>query len=346
MSCLYDLFISADDVVYEVESIAASMMTNIVGAIPYFGAQVSKSECRISLNLSLKFTHMSTVDRRIMPTMKDVLASGDTSRIVQYPIENRVTKPPVSLQESNVGALSHLRGTLEMGCQYHYTMETQCTVCIPAEDGGIDVYPSSQWMDLVQVAISEALIMPQKLINIVIRRVGGSYGAKGLYSAHIASACAIACHLSRRRVRFVMSIEDNMSMYGKRYACKSDYTVAVETQSGKIKTLTNSFVEDAGCSINESLVQLAAHGFHNCYGKQPDWLVTPNVLTTDAPSNLWCRAPFHTEGIAMIETIMEHIGREIGKDASEVRLANIPSDNPMGKIYAQFLKDVGETYQV
>jgi len=40
--------------------------------------------------------------------------------------------------------------------QYHYTMETQSCVCIPAEDG-MNVYPTSQWMDLIQVSIANCL---------------------------------------------------------------------------------------------------------------------------------------------------------------------------------------------
>lgn len=267
---------------------------------------------------------------------------------MEYPVSGHeaVKQPAQQREHSNVGLHSQIRGTLEIGGQYHYTMETQCAVCIPAEDGGIDVYPAAQWVDMVQVAISETLNLPQRFINIVVRRLGGSYGGKTSCASHIACACALGCHLTRRPVRFVTSLESNMTVYGKRYACKSDYTVTIETQNGKIKALSNSFVEDAGCSSNESFIHLAAHSFHNCYGQHPDWLIKPSVLTTDAPSNTWCRAPFHTEGISMIETIMEHIGREIEKDPSQVRLINMPDDHPMKKVYPEFIKDVGKSKHI
>jgi xanthine dehydrogenase/oxidase len=53
-----------------------------------------------------------------------------------------------------------IKGSFDIGTQYHFTMETQQCVCVPTEDG-MDVYPSSQWMDHVQVGISEALDIPE-----------------------------------------------------------------------------------------------------------------------------------------------------------------------------------------
>lgn len=53
-----------------------------------------------------------------------------------------------------------IKGGFDIGTQYHFTMETQQCVCVPTEDG-MDVYPSSQWMDLTQVGIARALAIPE-----------------------------------------------------------------------------------------------------------------------------------------------------------------------------------------
>lgn len=47
-----------------------------------------------------------------------------------------------------------------------------------------------------------------------------------------------------------MTIEANMTVVGKRYACIGDYEVDVD-DNGRIQKLKNEYVEDAGCSINE-----------------------------------------------------------------------------------------------
>lgn len=244
--------------------------------------------------------------------------------------------------DESLGSLSSIRGTFEMGAQYHYTMEAQTTFCVPAEDGGIDVNTATQWMDSAQICIAEALKIPQNFVNIVVRRLGGGYGAKISRSTQVACACALACHLTRRPVRFVLTIEANMMVCGKRFACNSDYTILADTLSGQIKALTNSYVQDAGCTLNELLLPLTTEAFHNCYGTNSNWLIQASALRTDATSHTWCRAPFQTEAVAMIENIMEHIAREVNRDPSDVRLANMQNDNPMKRIYEDYLRDIGK----
>lgn len=53
-----------------------------------------------------------------------------------------------------------IKDVFRSNTQYHYTMETQSCVCIPTEDS-IEVYPSTQWIDLTQASIAEVLNVKQ-----------------------------------------------------------------------------------------------------------------------------------------------------------------------------------------
>ena len=77
-----------------------------------------------------------------------MLASKDQSRLLQS----------ANVEATNKGNdVKHVvKGEFRCGGQYHYTMETQTCVCVPVEDG-MDIYPASQWMDLIQVAVAELL---------------------------------------------------------------------------------------------------------------------------------------------------------------------------------------------
>lgn len=129
-------------------------------------------------------------------------------------------------------------------------MEPQTTFCTPNDDGGINVYSSTQWFHLTQVGISKSLKLQQSKIYGQFKRVGGSYGAKVTRSAQIACACALACHLLRRPVRFVLTIESNMATIGKRSANVIEYKANVDTATGQMRNFSTTISQDFGCSFN------------------------------------------------------------------------------------------------
>ena len=177
-------------------------------------------------------------------TLKDVIDKAP---------ERIESKPEYSRQrlvESSIEGEHKISGRFEMENQYHFTMETQTCLCIPIEDG-MDVYSSTQWMDVTQMAISEMLKVPNNKINMYVRRLGGAYGAKISRQNQIACACALAAHLLNKPVRFVMRLEANMNIIGKRYACINFYDIKVD-DNGKIHELNTAYTEDYGCSKNES----------------------------------------------------------------------------------------------
>lgn len=216
-------------------------------------------------------------------------------------------------------------------------MEPQTTVCIPTEDV-LEVYCATQWGDFVHVGISRCLGIPENRINLIMRRVGGAYGAKITRSGQIACACALGAHLSGRPVRFVLTIESNMTTVGKRYALVSDYEVEIN-DTGKIQRLYNNYAEDFGCSINEPVPYFTTDAMANCYAND-SWTVKSQIALTDAPSHTFCRAPGSCEGIAMIENIMEHIAYVTGRSPIDVRLANCTTDSEIHSMMPEFLVDV------
>jgi len=225
-----------------------------------------------------------------------------------------------------------------MGGQYHYTMEPQTCICIPIEDG-IHIYMATQWMDLVNVAVSDALNISENKITIEVKRLGGGYGGKISRPTQLACAAALACLKTNRPIRFVLNIETNMEAIGKRYACISNYDVEVD-RKGRIQKLANNYCIDYGSSLNEPPEFFITSLFPNCYDNK-QWTLTGKQVKTDAPSHTWCRAPGTTEAIAMIENIIEHIAFVTKEDPNDVRQVNF-ANNDMKKIYKDFLLSIGK----
>lgn len=241
---------------------------------------------------------------------------------------------------SSVEQSTAINGTFYLGSQYHFSMETQTTICLPTESGGLDVYASTYWMDYVQMAITNCLKIPENAINIVVRRLGGSYGCKMSRSAMVACAAALGCHLTRRPVRFVMTLESNMNVIGKRFSLHSEYNIQVDSASGKILNFVNDVTVDGGCSNNDSALILFDNAIGNVYDNSL-WSVTAKTVLTDIPTQTLCRAPGTLEATALAENTMEHIAFATGLDPLSVRLANIPTGSPILTMFDSFLVQCG-----
>lgn len=188
------------------------------------------------------------------------------------------------------------RGILELESQYHFTMEPQTTIVVPVEEG-LRVYCATQWMDVTQASISRMLKLDANAVQFQVRRVGGAYGAKVTRGNQVACACALVAYKLNRPARFVQTIESMMECNGKRWACRCDYDFQARA-NGSIRMLTNNYYEDAGCTLNENVVDfLTRPALPNVYNlTNANFKVKGTAVRTDAASSTWCRAPGSAEG--------------------------------------------------
>lgn len=85
-------------------------------------------------------------------TVKNVLSSPEK--------DDRVTSDAV-IEPTDTGSDTKvvIKDELEIGTQYHYYMEPQTCVARPTEDG-LEVYSSTQWLDLTNIAVAQCLNVP------------------------------------------------------------------------------------------------------------------------------------------------------------------------------------------
>ncbi|CAH0625260.1 unnamed protein product [Chrysodeixis includens] len=230
-----------------------------------------------------------------------------------------------------------MKGSDDIYAQYHYTMETQTTVTKPNEEG-IDVIASTQWIDTTHIGISEALNIEQNRINLIAPRCGGGYGGRISRANHVAVACSLVTHLMDRPCRFVMSIQANLRVVGKRLPCTRDFEVGVN-DSGEIQYLEYHLYEDNGYIVSDPVAALLLSGIKNCYDNRR-WQYKIFNVTTDTPSNTYNRAPGTMETISMTEQIMERISYELERDPVQVRRNNLqPAYTEVQEMIQTLLRD-------
>ncbi|KAJ0176239.1 hypothetical protein K1T71_008413 [Dendrolimus kikuchii] len=278
----------------------------------------------------IKINYESLSKSKPLLTIEDVLKSPERGTRVKMDSTVEPTEKGNSVQAT-------LKGEFRFEGQYHYTMEPQTCITKPTEDG-MEVYAATQWLDLTNVAIAQCLKIPVNSVNVIVRRIGGGYGSKISRATQAACSAAIVTHLLGRPCRFIMSLETMMKTFGKRVPTSCEFEIAVNSE-GEIQYLKNVFYQNAGISYNEVLTPFTLMSFHNCY-ETKRWYIQANSVHTDCASNTWCRAPSTTEGVAMIEYMMEMIAFYTGKDPIQVRLKNMSLvNNPLPEMIDQLVKD-------
>ncbi|XP_037946122.1 indole-3-acetaldehyde oxidase-like [Teleopsis dalmanni] len=261
-----------------------------------------------------------------------VLQSGRTDRI--YDVSKSAVKEIKLSEAADISG----SGMLELGSQYHFTMEPQTTIAVPFEDG-LQVWAATQWLDHTQAAIAQMLRINISSVQLRVRRLGGGYGSKITRGNQVACAASLVAFVLNRPARFVQTIESMMNSNGKRWACTSEYEFKIRSNA-KITGLKNTFWQDAGCTLNENPVPVySTLCSKNCYQfTANNFKLDGKAVLTDAASSAWCRAPGSVESIAMIENILEHIAFEAKVDPADARLVNLEPGNKMTELLPRFIK--------
>ncbi|KAK7099380.1 uncharacterized protein [Littorina saxatilis] len=211
-------------------------------------------------------------------------------------------------------------GSIQMGTQAHFHMETQASRCVPNDDGGLDVQCTTQWIDATGEVIAGILNIPQSAVTVEVKRLGGAFGAKITRNFMTSGACALAAHVMQRPVRLVMDLHTNMRAVGKRNPYYAQYEVGF-TDEGKLNGINVTVYGDCGSSPNGSGLSSMFICIDNAYNCA-NWKVTPVLVKTNKASNTACRAPGSLPAQFIMESMMEHVAKSLNKDPSDVRKLN------------------------
>ncbi|HEX3425050.1 MAG TPA: xanthine dehydrogenase subunit D [Acidimicrobiales bacterium] len=100
-----------------------------------------------------------------------------------------------------------VQGIYEVGMQDQAFMGPEAGLAVPAEDGGIDLIVSTQWLHNDQTQVAECLGLPPDKVRLSLGGVGGAFGAREDVSLQI-HACLLA-QRSGRPVKIVYSREES-----------------------------------------------------------------------------------------------------------------------------------------
>ncbi|KRW66340.1 xanthine dehydrogenase [Pseudomonas sp. TTU2014-105ASC] len=215
-----------------------------------------------------------------------------------------------------------LQGSLHIGGQEHFYLETQVSSVMPTEDGGMIVYTSTQNPTEVQKLVAEVLGVSMNKIVIDMRRMGGGFGGKETQAAGPACMCAVIAHLTGRPTKMRLPRMEDMTMTGKRHPFYVEYDVGFD-DNGLLHGIEIDLAGNCGYSpdLSGSIVDRAMFHSDNAY-YLGDATINGHRCKTNLASNTAYRGFGGPQGMVAIEEIMDAVARELGKDPLDVRKRN------------------------
>ena len=242
--------------------------------------------------------------------------------------------PPVFVRRGDVqaglqAAMHTLRGSLEVGGQEHFYLEGQVAYAVPQAQGQWLIHSSTQHPGEVQHWVAHALGLHNHAVRVECRRMGGGFGGKETQAGHVAVWAAVAAQRVRAPVKLRLDRDDDFLITGKRHPFAYEYTAGFDS-SGRLTALQLQMAVNCGfcADLSGPVADRAIFHTDNAYFLE-NVQISSYRCKTNTQSHTAFRGFGGPQGVIVIEKIMGDIARALGKDALDVRLRNIYSDEPL-----------------
>jgi xanthine dehydrogenase D subunit len=224
-------------------------------------------------------------------------------------------------------------GDYEVGMQDQAFLGPEAGLAVPAEDGGVDLYISTQWLhaDLRQVA--PVLGLPQDRVRLALSGVGGAFGGREDLSVQ-AHACLLALRTGKP-VKMVYNRYESFFGHVHRHPARLRYEHGA-TWDGKLVFVTARIVLDGGAYASSSP---AVVGNAASLGVGPYEVDNVEVealaLYSNNPPCGAMRGFGAVQACFAYEAQMDRLAAELGLDPVELRQRNAMSQGsvmPTGQL--------------
>jgi xanthine dehydrogenase large subunit len=250
-----------------------------------------------------------------------VLTAAEAHAAGQYVV------PPMHMLRGDAGAAiaaapQQIDCHWSVGGQEQFYLEGQIAYALPQEDGGMQVWCSTQHPSEMQLVVAHALHRPAHAVQVLCRRMGGGFGGKEAQSALFACVAAVAAARLRCPVKLRVDRGDDFLITGRRHCFDYQLRAGFDDR-GRILGAEATLVARAGHSADLSgpVMTRALCHFDNAYWL-PDVAVHGYAARTNTQSNTAFRGFGGPQGAIAIEYLLDGVARRLGLDPLDVRRAN------------------------
>lgn len=271
---------------------------------------------------------LAKIEYRDLPFWTDVDAAlANEAPLVTPGMVLKRGEPEAELDKAE----HRLTGSMRIGGQEHFYLESHIALAIPGEDDEVALWSSTQHPSEIQHIVGHVLDIPSHAITVNVRRMGGGFGGKETQGNQFAALAALAAKKLNRAVKFRPDRDEDMALTGKRHDFRMDFDVAFNGD-GRIHALNANFAARCGYSADLSGPVTDRALFHaDSSYFYPHVKLTSQPLKTHTVSNTAFRGFGGPQGMLGGERIIEEIAYQLGKDPLEIRKANFYGDVGSGR---------------
>jgi xanthine dehydrogenase D subunit len=213
-----------------------------------------------------------------------------------------------------------VEGYYETGMQDQAPLGPEAGLAIPSEDGGVDLYVSTQWLHVDRQQIAPCLNLPEDKVRITLAGVGGAFGAREDVSMQIHS-CMLALYTGRP-VKMSYGREESFFGHVKRHPSRI-WMRHGATKDGRLVNVRARILIDGGAYASSSPAVIGnASTFAAGAYEVPNAHIEGTCVYSNNPPCGAMRGFGAPQTAFAGEAQMDKLARVLGMDPVELRLKN------------------------
>jgi xanthine dehydrogenase D subunit len=260
------------------------------------------------------------VDYEVLEPLIDPEQALDPDRAPVHPDGNIFRTINLRHGDTSVRGDVVVEGTYEVGMQDQAFMGPEAGLAIPAEDGGVDLYVSTQWLHIDRDQVAACLALAPDKVRLTLAGVGGAFGAREDISLQI-HLSLLALHTGRA-VKMLYSREESFFGHVHRHPARMWYRHHASGDGRLVKVEARVLLDGGAYASSSPAVVANAVCFSTGPYRVPAAVVDGYAVRTNNPP---CGA---MRGFGAVQTCFGHesqmdkLAAALGIDPVELRLRN------------------------
>ncbi|WP_419918892.1 xanthine dehydrogenase subunit D [Candidatus Poriferisocius sp.] len=258
------------------------------------------------------------VDYRVTDPLTDPEAAPGAAPI--HPDGNVIRE--MTIRHGDLGRSGDVvvEGFYEVGMQDQAFMGPESGMALPDDDGGVELFVSTQWMHVDREQIAACLAIAEERVRITLAGVGGAFGAREDLSLQV-HLCLLALHTGKP-VKMVYSRDESFLGHVHRHPAKMWYRHHADHHGRLVKVEAKVVLDGGAYASSSSAVIANATCFAAGPYKVPAAHVVGLAVRTNNPP---CGA---MRGFGAVQTCFGHesqmdkLAAALAMDPVELRLLN------------------------